>query len=453
MGHERTSDEPIGGRLRWLGLLLAVLAVAAALWVLGDASRSGSRSGPAREGDEGAAAARTSEAGSRGRGIARREVTVAGVGTVSGQVVDEDGGPVVEGQIVLWCLRPDGEVARIRDGVVSLDEEGAFTGPACRGEVCPALRHPSRIPADEWVLRRGDRAILATRMLPRLWGTVLDPEGQLVAGAQVVVTMPDDEDPLSALPVTTARTSSDADGLFSLARIDRPPCDPCQRAQGACYEDELLPVHDRVVLTARAPGWAPGSIEVDVEEASDPDAPVELRLRTAEAAITGTLLDAAGEPLPRAIVLARSELRPHEQHRAEATDGVFAFESLADGAYGLRAIQDGTELLRRDGVEPGEVVAFSLPDAQREITVRLHDEQDRPVAGAEVRGGPFETQRSDAEGRVRAERVVPGAYILRIRPVGAKARAHDLEVPPRSPDGQPAEIALLVPRAAADDDR
>jgi protocatechuate 3,4-dioxygenase beta subunit len=52
----------------------------------------------------------------------------------------------------------------------------------------------------------------------------------------------------------------------------------------------------------------------------------------------------------------------------------------------------------------------------------------------EVDGGPFGRQRTDADGHVRAERVAPGPYILRIRPPRGRARAHDLEVPDGDPE-------------------
>ncbi|MEM7156498.1 MAG: carboxypeptidase-like regulatory domain-containing protein [Myxococcota bacterium] len=418
-------------RVRGLGLVAAVLAVLAALWVLyGPADRSSRRSARAGDDDasaDGGSAKGSAAGGRRGGAVAAREVTIAGHGRVSGHVVDEDGGAVVEGQLILWCLNADGEVARIRDGVVALDREGHFEGPGCKGRVCPQLNHPARVPAAPWTLRPGVEAELETRALARLWGQVVDPQGQPVAGAQIVVAAPTDEDPGAVLPVVSPRTSSDADGEFSLAKIERPPCDPCQQAREACHTD-LLPVIDRVLITARVPGFAPGSIDIDLEEVGDADNPVKLVLREAEAAITGRLLDAAGEALPRAVVLARSELRRHEQHRAEAEGGVFAFEGLADGPYTLRAIQDGRELLQRGSVEPGATVELRLDEISMDIAVRVVDTDGNPWPDVQVDGGPFRRQRTDAQGLVRARRVVPGTYISRVKPPRQRARAREWEL-------------------------
>ena len=417
-------------RLRGLGLLVAVLAVIAALWVLyGPADPSSRKSSRAREdGSSGEASdGRSAARQGAGGGVAAREVTISGQGRVSGHVVDEDGNAVVEGQLTLWCLNADGEVARIRDGIVSLDGEGRFEGPGCKGRVCPQLTHPARVPAAPWTLRPGVEAELETRALARLWGQVVDPQGQPVGGAQIVVAAPADEDPGAVLPVVTPRTSTDADGEFSLAKIERPPCDPCQHARQACH-DELLPVLDRVLITARVPGFAPGSIDVDLEEAGDADTPVRLVMREARAAITGRLLDGAGEPLPRALVLARSELRRHEQHRSEADTGVFSFENLADGPYTLRAIQDGRELVQRAGVEPGATIDLRLDEISSDIAVQVVDEEGRPWPGVQVDGGPFRRQRTDAQGLVRARRVVPGTYISRVKPPGQRARAREWEL-------------------------
>jgi hypothetical protein len=243
-------------------------------------------------------------------------------------------------------------------------------------------------------------------------------------------------------PVVATQTSSDADGEFSVARVERPPCDPCQAARQACPE-QPLPVGDRVLVTARAPGWAPGSRVVELDaEGTEADAPVDVALRPATAAITGTLVDAEGRALPRAFVLARSQSQPLEQHRAEASDGTFGFEGLAEGPYAVRAIQDGRELAAAPDVAPGSTLALELAASLRDVEVELVDEEGRPWAGAEVDGGPFGRERANPGGRLRAERVAPGTYILRIRPLGArgKALAHDLEVP----DGEEPEISRPI---------
>lgn len=417
--------------LRGLGLVAAVLAMGAALWVLqprgSSRDREGARASAKAVAGEGGASSRARP--SRGQGVAPRETTVAGDGWVRGQVVDEDGAAVGEGQLVLWCATADGEVARIRDGVLTLDDEGHFEGPGCRGQVCPELRHPARIPAAPWSLRPGTTATLEARLLPRLWGRVVDPEGNPVAGAAVVLTLPPDEDdPTAVLPVMTSRTSTDEDGEFSVARIERPPCDPCQQARQAC-PDALLPVADRVWVTVRAPGFGPGSHALLVEDAAEPDAPAQVVLQPPTAAITGRLVDALGEPLPRALVLARSESQPTEQHRSEADAGVFGFDALAEGPYTVRAIQDGRELVRHEGVTPGQTLDLELPLALRDVELTVLDEQGRPWSGVEVDGGPFARERSDAQGRLRAQRVAPGTYMLRIRPRGVRARVYDLEVP------------------------
>lgn len=430
---------------RWLPLLLAVLAVAAALWVL--------QRPPAREredpGARRAAAAKpgTTEVAARAgaAGVAARETTISAAGWVRGQVVDTDGHAVGEGALVLWCLGTDDSVARIEGGVLELDEEGRFSGPACRGRaVCPELRHPALVPAEPWSLRPGTETTLEARMLPRLWVRVVDPSGAPVAGAAVGFDLaPDEDDATAVLPVVASQTSSDADGELSVARIERPPCDPCQVARQACPE-EPLPVAERVLVTARAPGWAPGSRIVELGSGEgDEDAPFEVTLRPATAAITGTLVDAKGRPLPRAVVLARSQSQPQEQHRAEAGDGTFAFDGLAEGPYAVRAIQDGRELAAQPDVVPGSTVALELDTALRDVELEVVDEEGRPRAGVEVDGGPFGRQRTDARGRVRAKRVAPGPYILRIRgpspagPPAGKARAYDLEVP----DGEAPEIS------------
>ncbi|MEM9458223.1 MAG: carboxypeptidase-like regulatory domain-containing protein [Myxococcota bacterium] len=424
-----------GGRHRWLGLGFAVAAVAAVPWILQAPRPSRSRTSP--QADDASAGlsspggrARAVDRARGGRGLTRRETTVAGHGRVRAQVVDEDGAAVTEGRVVLWCLAADGTVDRIRDGAATLDDDGRFEGPGCRGQVCPELLHPFRVPAQPWILRPGTEPVLEARALPRLWGRVVDPDGTSVAAAQITVTAAPDQadDPTAVLPVVSARTSTDGRGEFSLARIERAPCDPCQQARQAC-PDGPLPVFDRIQLVARAPGWAPGSRIVASEDGDDPDEPVVVTLVAARAAISGTLVDAQGRALAGASVVARSKQRPAEQHQVDASEGIFSFDALGEGPYTVRAIRHGKELLRRPGVEPGQTLTLRLSQATRDVELRVVDEHGRPYAGVRIDGGPFEDLTTDPDGLVRAQRVVPGSYILRVRPPGARAQAHQLEVP------------------------
>jgi len=113
-------------------------------------------------------------------------------------------------------------------------------------------------------------------------------------------------------------------------------------------------------------------------------------------------------------VLARSAERPSEQHRGEATDGRFSIDGLGDGEYRLRAIQDGVEIATAGAVAGDAVtLAPAKPAIPTDVVVEVtHD--GRPLADVLVRGGPFARQTTDADGQVRARRVIPGTYILRI---------------------------------------
>lgn len=434
------------GRGNWVLAALAVLlAAGVGLWLLmrpdPDTSRSRGRL------DSGQLPTQADEPGRAA--IAAREVTIDGDGVVAGEVVDEDDQPLSGGRLSLWCLRGDGSVARIRGGDLTIDRDGRFSGPACRGRVCPQLSHPSRIPSEPWELRPGTEHTLRTEALPRVQGVVEDPSGQPVADARVSFGhATDDDDPTVVLPVATRQTSTDVDGVFSAALIVRPPCDPCQRARGQCHDEAPLPVSEQLRVSARAAGWAPGSIEIDV--ADGPGEPLVLRLGQPTDVISGTLLDAAGQPLPRAVLLARSESDRRGQHRAELDDGEFVFDALGEGRFSVRAIQDGLELLRREGVAPGDELTLRLPAALRDVELRVVDEAGEDWAGVQVTGGPFvQTTRPDADGIVRAQRVAPGTYILRVRVPRRPSVARDLHVEPAPAEGdtpQVAEIAVVIPR-------
>ncbi len=390
-----------------------------------------------------------------GHGVEARTVDPARV-RVQGRVVDDDGEPLEGGRITLSCLDADDRVVPIEGGTVTLGEDGAFAGPGCAGTICAELHHPTAIAAEPWTLEVGRAAVLRATMLPRLWGVVEDAKGEPIIDARVRILPPADagDDP-APLPVVSADTSTDADGVWSVARIERPPCDPCREAIGACA-DEALVVHDRVDLQVRAAGHAATLVELDLAAATgkSPDDPVRVRLGAPADPVAGTLSDPVGRAYPRARVLARSIERRLEQHTAtpSTVDGTFTFAELADGAYEVRALQDGTELVPWTAVEPGTPIALvgdrraDGPDVLVEITL-----DGRPASDVRVDGGPFHDARTDMEGQVRAERVLPGTMRLLLRRGARRAISRSIDVPDRAgAGGDPQRFAIELSPAARD---
>lgn len=378
-------------------------------------------------------------------GVEARPVTVAGIGHVRGTIVDEDEQPVAGGTVVLTCLTPAGEVASIAGGTIRMSEDGVFEGPACDGTVCAELRHATHVAAQPWTLERGDDVRLAAQLLPRLWGEVRDADDEPVVDATVVLSAAPDAAPDAVLPVVSPRTSTDADGTFSLAMVAARPCDPCRAALG-CDDERLPAVYDSVLVSARAEGYGPARTEIDLADGvGTPDDPIVVTLPAEAAPIAGTLVDPDGQPYPRAFVLARSEDRPSEQHRGEATDGRFTVDGLGDGTYRLRAIQDGVEIATADA-EAGDAITMTPAGkaTPRDVVVEVTD-AGRPLPGVVVRGGPFARQTTDADGQVRARRVIPGTYILRIDarrapregPEGLGSGTITIEVSEDGPNVQP----------------
>ena len=412
---------------RWIGGL-ALLGAALLLWLWLRDDGAG-KAGSGKRARRSAVAGGPSAGGSLG--VGSRDVDRSGVGTVKGRIVDLEGMPVTEGRVILHCLRTGGSHSfPIDAGVVEVGEEGQFAGPGCRGVVCAEFRHTHLLPREPWVFEpnRGEQVVTA-RPLERIVGTVVDPEGQPVAGARLMVRRGSDDDPTALPPFTANSTVSDGDGVFNFARVERPPCDPCGEASGRCEVGDAaeVPAYNALVLVARAPGFR--SVERPVELGQED---WQVTLLPPLPPLTGTVKDAEGRAYPRARVLARSHVRGYEVHQAVVKEGAFALAELGEGGYDLRVLQDGVTLATANEVEAGSQLALvgDRPAVGPTVVVEVVRREDGVgVPGALVDGGPFAGARTDAEGTVEAEGVAPGTYALVIRAPGSGTQRREIEVP------------------------
>lgn len=411
-------------RRAWLGLLATAVLVGLALWTLRPQLR-----GTSEGVSLGHAPTDDHPRGSRGGGGVRSaEVDLDASHVVRGEVVDADGIPLTEGALLLRCLQ--GDSVRVL-GTVKVDGEGGFEGPGCRGRVCATLQHASQTPAEPWVLRPGSVSVLRTQGLERLWGEVVTPSGEPVVAAKIVFLPAgdrDERDPLALLPLATRSTTTDADGHFSVAWIQRPPCGPCEEAAGGC--PELPQFVDGLEAVATAPGFASGRTAFDRDTPAEPDTRMRITLTRAEDLLTGRLLDGQGNAYARAFVLARSLDRPREQRRAEVDEqGNFELDGLGPGSHAVRALQDGVELATAEAEAGADIELAGSPDAlgpDLELVVLL--ENGRFAVGAIVDGGPFHGEKTDMKGRVRAVAALPGPLGLRVRE-GARTQRVQVEIP------------------------
>lgn len=432
--------------LRRLGRVAVVVVVlgllVAALWML--AAPEGRGAGGRRSrGGRGRPAAAVDD---RPLGVVGRVVDAAGIPDVSGRVEDSDGLPVDDGRLILHCLADAGGVRYPPAGhAVELGAGGEFRGPGCRGVLCVELVHAGLIPEAPWVLRPGEPAVLVARPLGRREGQVVDPQGRPVAGAQISIRPPPGErDPTALPPFTSRSATTDAEGHFAFARIERPPCDPCGEASGRCSTDDEreVPTYGSAVLVARARGFR--GVEVTIE--LDEDVPWRVVMAAPAPAVSGVLVDPAGVPYARARILARSQVRSYEVHQAAVGEGgVFELAELGDGEYEVRALQDGVELASRTGVRAGEVLELRGSGAAEgvAVTVVVIGGDGGALAGAAVEGGPFGGAKTDAYGRVEASQVLPGEYALYIRPPG---QAPQREVVTIREGGGEVRVELDAPR-------
>ena len=341
--------------------------------------------------------------------ISERSATRSGVralssgsarATIRAQIIDASAGPLSEGRVELRC-----QDAATRASA-AIDEDGHFEAAACsEGPTCVRLVHPSLEQPRAWELESGATAELETQPAPQLLGTILGPDREPVAGAELLVQQAG----------ARVAVGSDAAGEFAVAFPRVRPCDRCDLDPGEphCRVDPSTSAAAMVRVLASAPGFAPHELEVALGDPS-----LEIVLAAPAPAITGRVLGLDGEPFDRTRVLAINRARDYEQHATEVdAQGRFAFEQLAAAEYSLRAIRDERELATLALARPGDEVELRAELSARgsALTLEIVDVDDEPIAGARIDGGPWRAALSDAEGRVEASAVLPGSYTVRVR--------------------------------------
>jgi hypothetical protein len=153
-----------------------------------------------------------------------------------------------------------------------------------------------------------------------------------------------------------------------------------------------------------------------------PAPPIPQDFGVRDAALSVSVVDEAGQPVPEASVRVfalRAERAYFAGERATGDAGVARFEALPHGeawvlAYGTGLSRASTRVV----LEQGERDARLTLRPATALEVEVVDEREHPVAGADVlvaTGDPLPSVgRTDAAGRVRVDRLGPPPYALRV---------------------------------------
>ncbi|MCP3920919.1 MAG: carboxypeptidase regulatory-like domain-containing protein [bacterium] len=353
--------------------------------------------------------------------------------SVRGTVVDGDGDPIADARVQVserWRTDSAHVVARTdRDGRFELESVGTNqTVSAYTAEHAPSRAFGvSGAEGDVVQLR-----IPLPRTATHLAGTVVDGSGQPVPGAEVRAGEDADRvrvrlaDGGESSGPPTRRTRCDAEGRFRL---------------------EAVPLGLQP-LRARAPGFAPVRVEVDVAAAAAPLVLVLARPATIE----GTIAAPDGTPLAGVRVFTPE----HDSFRAAAAysggDGTFRLEGLPPGALRVVARSDLGEAEWEGVLVAGAVVAWSPRiEPSPAIFGTLTDAEGEPLAGwivhASVGADRSRSRRAraDASGRYHLSRLEDAGYVLQVqaprdgwrvfpylieRGVRPAATPHDLQLTP-----------------------
>ena len=279
--------------------------------------------------------------------------------------------------------------------------------------------HPGLEPlrTDELPLGPGERRDLGTLVLRDgfpVAGRVLD-DGGPVEGARVTVS---GGDPSTA----DLYALTDGSGSFSLA----------------------LPAGN-YRLTATAPGHGPARAEVVIPAGTAP-APLELRLRRAEAILEGLVRDTGGRPLARARLL----VWPRDAVVGAGEAPLGSGSADVGGHFRLADLPAGELRIEIEHPDYPRVTLPATPGQFASLTVPfpggITGEARARASGAAVTRGRVEAAGPDGAtasvelqraGSFRLPRLAPGHWRLTVSAPGFHAANQELDVPPSESLGEP----------------
>lgn len=352
---------------------------------------------------------------------------------VVGQVFGPDGRPIDRARVVFAHQQFGGaELGWSYESVIragtGADAQGRFHLPIIDGksdDLVVVAVAPGCVPTRAAELSAGD--VVEIRLTEQLHvpGTLLAPDGTPAVSVPVELF-----DPRARIDGLPAVGMTDENGRFEL----RSPGEGTyslrvRSALGSEYRE------DGVVIR-------------------DPAEPIQIRL-TGEVALQLTLRDAAGQPVPDALLsLRRSRVAPALTARSNA-DGVIRASGLPQGRWMAEVHGEGFAPLQKDLEYFGSTLMEDWTlERYATLKVRVVNGKQRALPGTELRLIPdpaqelgpdaILTQVSDLDGFAEFAQVIPGRYVLAPEHQPGHNPTQLFEVREDRPERKDEPMALLV---------